>query len=531
MTLPSLTAIGERRDQEAMNLSSENDAATASGSTPTEPAALAGDGSSSPSSSSAAVEVAAARRGRRAGWWLFGLTVLALALTVGVGTVPLARSQGWLISGGSATISAEQLQQLQPRPEAAGRGVISPVQTVPATKRADGAKLSACINAVPPALPGSYGGAAANLGGGELGYASNADQPLMPASTMKFLTSTAALEAIEPSSQFRTRVVAQSVDGVTTVTLIGGGDPLLASDAQSHPWAAWVKLPTLVDLAAQTVSALQAQGIAQARVNFDDSLFVGPSWHPTWHAEDRAWVAPVTALAVDLGNPAGLDHVKDPSEAAARVFVKQLTAAGLQVDGDPTRAAASGSATQVAEVLSVSLLSIIEELMAISDNYVTEVVARQLALTLGKEASFTGASQAIEQQLRALGLWADGQIIADGSGLSEANRITARTLTRAMQLAASSPRQAHLIGTLPTAGATGTMMRRFGDDRAAAGRGMVRAKTGSLDGVSSLVGYSPSKDGALVAFAFIGNGMPRNQDQRPWFDQVSAAIAACECGE
>lgn len=489
------------------------------------------DDAAQPAAGASQVGAAAGRRGRRAGWWLYGLTVLVLVLSVGLGTVPLARSQGWLLPGGSTTISADQLQQLQPRPEADGDGVIAPVQPVLAAKRSDGAKLSAAINAVPPTSAGNFAGAAANLGGGELGYASNADQPMLPASTMKFLTSTAALEALEPSSQFRTRVVLQHVAGQATLTLVGGGDPLLASDADSHPWSSWVKLPTLAELTEQTVKVLQAQGTTKVRLTFDDSMFVGPAWHPTWHAEDRAWVAPVTALAVDLGNPAGMAEVQDPSEAAARVFAKQLTAAGITVDGDPTRAVADVGATQVAAVLSVSLLSIIEELMAVSDNYVTEVVARQLALALGKEASFTGASQALEQQLRALGLWSDGQVVADGCGLSEANRITARNLTKAIQLAASSPRQAHLLGTLPTAGASGTLTRRFGDDRAAAGRGLVRAKTGSLDDVSSLVGYAPTKDGALVAFAFLGNSLPKDQDHRAWFDQVSAAIAGCDCAE
>ena len=49
------------------------------------------------------------------------------------------------------------------------------------------------------------------------------------------------------------------------------------------------------------------------------------------------------------------------------------------------------------------------------------------------------------------------------------------------------------------------------------------------DGVSSLAGYTPSSDGALIAFAVIGNGLPTDQDIRPWFDHVAAALAGCDC--
>ena len=128
-----------------------------------------------------------------------------------------------------------------------------------------------------------------------------------------------------------------------------------------------------------------------------------------------------------------------------------------------------------------------------------------------------------------MGLWDDGQLIVDGSGLSVNNRITPAALVKALQLSAARPELSAVLAGLPVAAATGTLGTRFADDQSAAARGLVRAKSGSLDGVSSLAGYTPSSDGALIAFAVIGNGLPTDQDIRPWFDHVAAALAGCDC--
>ena len=73
------------------------------------------------------------------------------------------------------------------------------------------------------------------------------------------------------------------------------------------------------------------------------------------------------------------------------------------------------------------------------------------------------------------------------------------------------------------------MTNRFVDARSAPARGQVRAKTGTLDQVSGLAGYTPTADGGLLAFAFLGNELPRDQDSRAWFDHVGAALAGCHC--
>lgn len=468
-------------------------------------------------------------RRNRVGWALWAVSVTALVLAVGVGALPLARAQGWLVNGGSATIAPSVVQQLQPQPSPAGSGVIGQAPVPQTTASAAGQQLSGAAAGVKPTLPGSYGAAAANLNGDQLGYDSNADLPLKPASTMKLMTSAAALETFDASSRFTTRVVATTSGTQASITLVGGGDPMLASAPGSHPYGAAVNLPTTQDLAKAAAAKLKSAGITSGKVFFDDALFAGPSWHPSWLPGDRAWVAPVTALSVDLGNPKGYERYQNPSQAAAKVFADQLTAAGITVDAEPAFAPAPGDAQVLAQVTSAPLDNIIEQMLVHSDNYLAEVLARQIAVATGREPSFDGAAQAETALLQGLGLWSDGQRIVDGSGLSADDRLTAHNLVKVIQLAARAPRQGYILDALPVAASTGTLLNRFSDDQSRPARGIVRAKTGSLEGVSSLAGFTPTADGALVAFAFIGNDMPLDQDQRPWFDHVAAALAGCKC--
>ncbi|MDK7734724.1 D-alanyl-D-alanine carboxypeptidase, partial [Propionimicrobium lymphophilum] len=128
-----------------------------------------------------------------------------------------------------------------------------------------------------------------------------------------------------------------------------------------------------------------------------------------------------------------------------------------------------------------------------------------------------------------LGLWSDGQAIHDGSGLSEDNKIATGNLVKGLQIAQHNPKIRPLLEVLPAAASTGTMAIRFADEASTAGRGVVRAKTGSLDRVSALAGYAPTRDGSLVAFALIGNDLPEDQDTRGWFDHVASSLAACNC--
>jgi D-alanyl-D-alanine carboxypeptidase/D-alanyl-D-alanine-endopeptidase (penicillin-binding protein 4) len=110
--------------------------------------------------------------------------------------------------------------------------------------------------------------------------------------------------------------------------------------------------------------------------------------------------------------------------------------------------------------------------------------------------------EAVRRRLEALGLDTSDARIVDGSGLSRRNRVSARLLVGALRTARDSfgvgP---EVMASLPIAGGDGTL-----SERAEGAAARVRAKTGLLDGVSTLSGYAERPDGRVVAFAILVNG-------------------------
>lgn len=456
------------------------------------------------------------------GWLAWSLAVLLLVLGSAYAAGPLAQERGWVVDGGQPSVDPEVITELHPDPESLGAGVVDPARS-PQVEDADAAQVAQQVAATPPELPGSYAGAVADLDGGALDYDMAANQPMIPASTLKIMVAVALLDQYGPDHSFTTRVVL-GTDG--QLVLVGGGDPLLASTPTSYPYASTITLPTSENLARRTAEALGAQGITSIALGYDDQLFSGDSWHPRWPAEHRLYVAPVTALAIDEGATSqGLDS---PSDGAAKVFADQLRAFGIDVTGTPAPASGAGG-SELAAVHSAPLGLIVQELLVHSDNYVSEVLLRQLALGHGQPGSFEGGAAALTEHLAALGLWRDGQQISDGSGLSVDNRLTTGALVAALQLAAERDDLGWVLGGMPVGCATGTLTNRFTDEQSLPARGQVRAKTGTLNQVSALAGYTPTSDGGLLAFAFIGNDLPTDQDVRGWFDHVGAALAGCDC--
>jgi D-alanyl-D-alanine carboxypeptidase/D-alanyl-D-alanine-endopeptidase (penicillin-binding protein 4) len=143
-----------------------------------------------------------------------------------------------------------------------------------------------------------------------------------------------------------------------------------------------------------------------------------------------------------------------------------------------------------------------EQMMKHSDNVMAEAIGRELAIATGAEASFEGATEATVQLLADSSLNTDNITIHDNSGLSEDNRITADLLTHIVADAATGDTLREILGYLPVAGGEGTLADRYAD---LSGRGFVRAKTGTLTGVSALSGTALGNSGNVYAFTFLVN--------------------------
>ncbi len=462
------------------------------------------------------------RHGSRLGFWLPVLLVLAVLAAAGT-TYWLDRDQ---------PEPADKPAEVAPPPSLELPALTAPEPVAEtATGTADPARVR---RAVAGLLSDSDLGphVLATVAGldGTLLFTDSSGGEATPASTLKLLTTTAVLQVLDPDHTFATTVVK---DGAHRIVLVGGGDPLLASARPSRD--DYPKPADVVTLARQTAAALEAAGRTEVRLGYDTSLFSGPEVSPDWPADyiSDGVVSPISPLWVDEGRPeSGLGRVDDPARAAATAFAAALDDAGVRVIGTPEKTRAAPDAAEVARVDSPPLSQIVEHTLAVSDNEAAEVLARQVGLATGAKGSFVDGTRAVVATLAELGVPTAGAKVYDGSGLSREDRIDPDTLTAVLEVAASPthPALRSVLTGLPVAGFTGSLAARFADGDAA-GRGLVRAKTGTLSGVSALAGTVTDRSGTPMVFAVIADrvSLLDTLDARDALDDVATALAACRC--
>jgi D-alanyl-D-alanine carboxypeptidase/D-alanyl-D-alanine-endopeptidase (penicillin-binding protein 4) len=349
-----------------------------------------------------------------------------------------------------------------------------------------------------------------------------------PASTTKLLTTTAALETLGPDHVFETTVVR---GGRGRVVLVGGGDPFL--ERRPPTPGAWPREADVATLARRTAAALKGRGPGKVRVGYDDSLFSGPAENPHWRNDyvPDGVVSPITALWVDEGrDSSGFGRVADPSAEAAGEFARALERAGVKVVGRPAPEDAGADAKVLARATSAPLGQVVEQVLAVSDNEAAEVLARHVGLAVAGKGSSGAGTDAVLATLRQLGVRTAGAKVYDGSGLSRENRIDPDTLVDVLRVASSAdhPDLRPVLTGLPVAGFTGSLTFRF-DNVPEPGR--VRAKTGTLTGVSALAGVATDLDGVPMAFALVADLVKLRDtlDAQEALDDLAAALGACHC--
>lgn len=373
-------------------------------------------------------------------------------------------------------------------------------------------------------MTGSYSGAVIEVGSGKVVFAHNATQGYIPASTMKLLTSTAALSILGPEHTFKTSVVSPKRG---QIILVGGGDPYLSTKSR----AGYPKRATITGLARATASRLKHDKIKKVSVGYDASLFRGPSWNPRWPGFYADQVSHTSALWVDEGHVGyGGVRYKDPAKQAATAFAGALSKQGIRVTA--TRSAhAPKSAAVVARVSSMPLERIVEHLLMVSDNDAAEVIFRQAAIGAKKPGSIEEATKVVRAELTKLGIWDPEMTITDGSGLARRTKVPADSMVKMLRAAASTqhPELRAVITGLSVAGVEGSLRRQYFDDKSAVGRGVVRGKTGTLNKVRARAGLVRTADGSLLAYAFLINKPKNEYNAMIWLDRVTAALSTCGC--
>lgn len=393
------------------------------------------------------------------------------------------------------------------------------------------AQLQAAVDAVvtDPALGPSVGVIITDALTGEVLASSTAATPRVPASIQKLFTAAAALSTLDPDTVLTTTAT-QSAPG--RLTLVGAGDMMLAAGAGDP--AAVNGRAGLDDLAAQVAETLSLTGGTTVQLALDDTLFTGSATGP-W-ADDipgLGFAAPVAAVAVDTGRLSEGEYAPrtdDPAMAAARTFAAALGEHGITVEGEPTRGASGADDVVLGSVDSAPLGQVVEYFLHSSDNTITEVVARLVAIEAGLPASFGGATQAVVQQLDQLGVDTDGLVLADASGLGDGSRASATTLSELLTVmtSRSHPELRTVMTGMPVAALDGTLHDRFVQTDAA---GLVRAKTGSLPGVTSLAGNLLTDDGRELLFVVMADQAPGpgQWGARAAIDSFIAGLTDCGC--
>ncbi|TDD30761.1 D-alanyl-D-alanine carboxypeptidase/D-alanyl-D-alanine-endopeptidase [Kribbella turkmenica] len=364
-------------------------------------------------------------------------------------------------------------------------------------------------------------------------FSFGATTPYVPASTLKLLTTVAALDAIGADRTFTTKVVSATPG---SLILVGGGDPLLTVKRQKDP-TDYPTRASLQDLAASTAKALKAQGVRSVTLGYDASLFTGPAVNPRWQPNyvPEGIAAPTSALWVNEGRltPGMAKRADSPAQAAASAFAAQLRAAGVTVAPALRAAVAPAAAKPVAQVASPSVGEIVEYVNLHSDNDGAEVLLRHVGLATNNGGSTVGGVKGLKATLTKLGLDVSKAQIYDGSGLTRTNLVPLHVLAGAVRVAVSDdhPELRHLLTGLPVAGFSGSLEDRFATAGTGSGTGLVRAKTGTLTGVHSLAGLVRDRTGTLLVFAVASDSVPvpKTLDARAALDRASAVLANCGC--
>jgi D-alanyl-D-alanine carboxypeptidase/D-alanyl-D-alanine-endopeptidase (penicillin-binding protein 4) len=368
-----------------------------------------------------------------------------------------------------------------------------------------------------------------------------ADQPLIPASNMKLLVGAVALEVLGVDHTYTTEVrAATPVAGAIAgdLYLVGGGDPLLTSSTypvinDPNP----VTSPTSLDALADAVVAAGVQRIDGAVIGdasrYDDELFA-----PSWVNDVRGIEAgPYDALLVNdarvTGDP---QRASDPSVAAARELTQLLAAKGVTVAGTPAAGVVPADTPVLGSVQSAPMSAVVGEMLSTSDNNTAEMLVKELGVAGGTGGTRDAGLAVMTTTLQGWGIPMDGLVFADGSGLSNDDRVTCQAFVDV--LARSGPTDPLGAG-LPVAGVSGTLSDIF-TDTAVSGR--LQAKTGTLGNapynadppaVKSLSGYLPVDGGGAIEFSLVLNATGTLTDQsvyRPIWNAFADMLATYPAG-
>lgn len=423
------------------------------------------------------------------------------------------------------------------------------------------AGLAAALSA--PTLAGAHTGAlVVDAKTGSVLFERNANDAFAPASTMKLLVGSVALSQIGPEAVFHTTLLsdgAVSNDGTLhgNLYLRGGGDPSfdagqLADAARAVAAARITRIDgalivddsafnappypdgwTIDDLPNDYAAPITALAVGEnaihlrvlpAAIGAPATITATPQTHTIaidnrtttgahgagdttsllWPANLANVIRVSGTVPAGAADPVELDAaIPDPVRFAGEAFANAVQAAGIAVDPSSVR---SGTAPASARVLwtheSPPVRALLQTMWLQSDNFYAETLLEDLAGAVPAEDTRAQGIARETQWLGSIGIDPRTLTIADGSGVSQYDRVTPAALVAVLRADWSGPVKAPALAALPAAGKTGTLARAFAGTPL---EGIVYAKTGTMMHVRTLAGYIVPPSGDPLIFALLVN--------------------------
>lgn len=422
---------------------------------------------------------------------------------------------------------------------------------------------------------------------GEVIYQREADKLLIPASVSKVFTSYSLLKKLGPAATFDTKVYQTGILSKGKLTgdlyLKGGGDPSLVSERM------WMLVNELVRSGIRTINGnLVADGsffdsirnpksrptylkdqaynapVGGLSFNFNTTtIYAKPGDKPgdppvVYTDPENSYIDVVNqaktgkagsknSLMVqrtsfvkgDIGDtvllrgsiPIGSNekrffrNIVNPTLYTAHMFRTFWERRGLVFSGNVIEGTVPKNAHQILSFDSIPIWQIIWGMNKFSNNFVADQLMKKLGAEMwGAPGTMKKGLSALHEVLEDIGIPKNAYSISDGSGLTRNTKVTAKQVTRVLQAAYQDfSVKPEFIASLGIAGEDGTLRRRMPGSLA---KGKLRAKTGSLDGVTALAGYVPSLNDEIIAFAILLND-PRGKYGRMthWADKIALALA------
>ncbi|MEQ9460752.1 MAG: D-alanyl-D-alanine carboxypeptidase/D-alanyl-D-alanine-endopeptidase [Phycisphaeraceae bacterium] len=256
---------------------------------------------------------------------------------------------------------------------------------------------------------------------------------------------------------------------------------------------------------------------AQTGVAFHNRVTAGPPG-----SGDHAYIysTPYAQLAIvrgtlpsDAGTYSIRGAIQDPALFAARELVAALNRAGIEVTGKPAGTfqqprLGEGERNTLWTHTSPPLSRVAFWLNKQSVNLFAEAVTLTLAVEEGRTGTTNSGTQVTVEILESLGVDTAGMILADGSGLSRRNAVTARQVCSILERMTAHPSFPTFFDSLPAAGVPDdpSSFSSLGVDTPAANN--LRAKSGFIGHVRAYAGYVEDASGRQLAFCLIANGFP-----------------------